>query len=609
MGAINKKIICISSCIALLFAFFMGVTLSYAASYVTIPSGGKSLRERPTVNSNRIKVLDSNTKALLLNENVPGEANGGCVPNIWHKVKDLDTGQEGYICAADVPITTVVDVDPNGDFEKQMLDKGFPSSYLQYLKTLHEKHPNWKFSAIKTGLDFNSSVNAEYVFGTSLIDGSDTSLRSKDPSVYNSQTGEYYNLGWDYGWYAASWNTVSYYMDPRNFLNEQYIFMFEELSYNSSYQTESGVRGILSNTYMAQYPNFNYAETFINAGKRFNISPIHLASRVKQETSDTWSTATSGNAFVFSIDNNCRYNYRNDTAWNLENNCGNGRTYSGLYNFYSIGAYGSYMNPAIRGLIWANGGFDGSVTSYNRPWNTPEKTVYGGAEYISGNYINKGQNTLYFEKFNVKPGASNPTYTHQYMTNVRAHSSEAYKNYNTYSKNNLLNTSFEFLIPVYNNMPGETTTAPSTPTDSPSTPNNTISLDTIMGGMNVRYDSTYISNINPGKTLADLNSDAKRISAKASVSGNAGILKTGDKVTINNGESSKTYTVIIYGDANGDGKINISDLLRVQKIILNQANVSDSYMKAADTNKDGKVTIVDLLRVQKHILGQIQIGQ
>ena len=608
MNKSNRRVFSIFTCIVMTFTFFVSFTDVHATTYATMPSSGKNLRSRPTQNGDLLKFLSGNTKALLLEENVTGENNSGCVPNKWHKVQDLDDGQVGYICAADVAVTSVADVDLNGAFEKEMLAKGFPVSYLQYLKTLHEKHPNWTFNAIKTGLDFNASVDAQYTFGKSLIDGSDTSLRSKDPAVYNSATGEYYNLGWDWGWYAASWNTISYYMDPRNFLNEQYIFMFEQLSYNSSYQTADGVRAVLGSTYMANY-GFDYASAFIGAGSKFNISPLHLATRIKQETSDSGSISTTGETFVFSIDNNCRYNYRNDTPWNLENNCGNDKTYSGLYNFYNIGAYGYYMKPAIRGLIWANGGFDGSITSYNRPWNSPEKTIYGGAEYISENYISQGQDTIYFERFNVKPGATNSTYSHQYMTNIRAHSSEAYKNYQTYSKTNSLNNSFEFLIPVYENMPGETSTAPDpTPNPDPGT-DVTTSLDTIMGSMGVRYDNTYITNISPGKTVSDLDSDAKRINSSASVSGPSGALGTGNKITISNGKESKEYTVIIYGDANGDGKISIADLLRVQKIILNAVNVSDPYMKAADNNKDGRVTIVDLLRVQKHILGSIVISQ
>ena len=98
----------------------------------------------------------------------------------------------------------------------------------------------------------------------------------------------------------------------------------------------------------------------------------------------------------------------------------------------------------------------------------------------------------------------------------------------------------------------------------------------------------------------------KHINGTTKTSGKFG---TGYKVTINSGGTNKTYDVIIYGDANGDGDITILDLLRVQKIILGSANLSGVYKTASDINKDGKVTILDLLKVQNDILGRSKITQ
>lgn len=59
----------------------------------------------------------------------------------------------------------------------------------------------------------------------------------------------------------------------------------------------------------------------------------------------------------------------------------------------------------------------------------------------------KGQDTLYLKKFNVQ--GSN-LYKHQYMTNVQAAAAEGL----TLSKiTALANTTLEFSIPVYKNMP------------------------------------------------------------------------------------------------------------------------------------------------------------
>lgn len=61
--------------------------------------------------------------------------------------------------------------------------------------------------------------------------------------------------------------------------------------------------------------------------------------------------------------------------------------------------------------------------------------------------MKKGQDTLYLKKFNVQ--GSN-LYKHQYMTNVQAAAAEGL----TLSKiTALANTTLEFSIPVYKNMP------------------------------------------------------------------------------------------------------------------------------------------------------------
>ena len=88
----------------------------------------------------------------------------------------------------------------------------------------------------------------------------------------------------------------------------------------------------------------------------------------------------------------------------------------------------------------------------------------------------------------------------------------------------------------------------------------------------------------------------------------SGLLKTGDILNITNGEDSKEITIVIKGDATGDGKIDIKDLLRVQKGILKMADLSGPYLKASDVNQDNQITILDLLRVQKHILGYLTIS-
>ena len=98
---------------------------------------------------------------------------------------------------------------------------------------------------------------------------------------------------------------------------------------------------------------------------------------------------------------------------------------------------------------------------------------------------------------------------------------------------------------------------------------------------------------------------------KADGTAQTGDVGTGNLVQIRNssGILQSRYTVILYGDANGDGKINSADLLRIQKAILNMTALDAASAEAADANRDGKVSSADLLKIQKYILGRGEISQ
>ena len=589
----------------MLFTFIPNV---FADSYIVL-NANKYFRDKPggnLITGVEEGILLAGTKVDVISTD--GDSGYGC-RNAWYKVKYNDL--EGYICSSDQAIINVADVDLNGDFEKEMLSKGFSESYLPYLKALHERHPNWTFTAVKTNIDFLDAVTNENYGTISLVDGSDESLRSKELPYY--QNGVYQEI--EPGWYVASRDTVSYYLDPRNFLSEEYIFMFENLKYNSSIHTEDAVRGVTSGTFLN---TSEYLNILMKTARTYNVSPVYLASRIRQEKGTADSISTTGGAFTFSVDNNCLNNLGSNDSWERLNSCGNGKTYSGIYNYFNIGAYGSYMSPQIRGLIWANGGFDASVTTYNRPWNSKEKAIMGGTEYIASKYIDANQNTLYYQKFNVSPDAVYPTYTHQYMTNIRAHSQEAYSTYKSYKENNLLNNTYEFLIPVYNNMPNDNEVIlPDDDSEEEIVTEPDIDVNTGVVASGFKIDGEVISNISFNTSVDSINSMLSSINANLKVtdyldrygnkaSGNVG---TGDTLVISNGSTSISYKIVIYGDNNGDGKVSVVDLLRVQKDILGSSSLSTYDRKASDTNKDGSVDVVDLLRVQKQILGNNVIEQ
>lgn len=80
---------------------------------------------------------------------------------------------------------------------------------------------------------------------------------------------------------------------------------------------------------------------------------------------------------------------------------------------------------------------------------------------------------------------------------------------------------------------------------------------------------------------------------------------TGSKILVKeNGNILREYTILIYGDVNGDGKVNSVDLLVLQRHILGIETLEGIFKKAGNIAKDGKKpTSVDLLLIQRHILG------
>ena len=95
------------------------------------------------------------------------------------------------------------------------------------------------------------------------------------------------------------------------------------------------------------------------------------------------------------------------------------------------------------------------------------------------------------------------------------------------------------------------------------------------------------------------------------------LVGTGSKIKIirttqtnNTTETIAEYTVVLYGDVNGDGKINSVDLLVLQRHILEIQTIDEIFQKAGNINKNGrKPTSVDLLLIQRHILGLQIINQ
>ncbi len=594
----------------------------------------------------------------------------------WYNVSfSLRGGSySGWICADYVTLdgggsvgggtggeTTTV---PDDQYVAELQVAGFPASYCNSLLALHQKYPNWQFVPVQTGLDWNTVIANESIVSRNLIQSSANDARkSTDSQAYDWATNTWYGFDGP-GWVSASPEYIAYCMDPRNFLNETYIFQFETLEY-APYQNAAGVGNVLANTFMAgNYTDTDgavrsYADTFVEVGSGLGVSPYHLASRCKQEQ------GAKGTSPLIS---------------------GRYSGYEGYYNYFNVRAYTTGSASAtVNGLAYAK----------QQGWNSIYKSISGGSSIVANNYVKKGQNTIYFEKFNVVYHDS--LYSHQYMTNVQAAMSEGSNMAKAYADKN---QAFVFRIPVYDHMPetavtfadkgnpnnwlssltvdgynltpvfhGGTTeyslvvgpevssvSIGATPVASTSTVsgmgnyslnygNNTINITCIsQSGVSRTYTitiarqqgasggntitiadgvtitsaypiGTFVTGIQPNMTadgvlsgISGQNCTVKLL--KSDGTENTGSVGTGNKLAVYvDGQQVREFEIVVYGDVNGDGKVSNIDVVMLQRHILSITPQSGCYLEAANTSRDGGVSNKDVVMLQRHILGLSVISQ
>ncbi|MBQ6285151.1 MAG: SH3 domain-containing protein [Bacilli bacterium] len=539
------------------------------------------------------------------------------------------------------------------EYEQTLKTEGFPDDYIPYLTYLHQKYPNWVFKAGKTNLNFSSSVASES--GICYMQTENDNYRTSSKPAEGKT------------WFRVNKGVIAFYMDPRNWLTEERIFMFENLSYEDSLEETypTLVKSIFGTSKLSAD---EYTIPMFNAGKTNKISPVHIASRIRLEVGADGSGSTSGGEFTWK-----------------------GKKYSGYYNFFNIGAYevtidGVNYSAVTRGLAYA-------AKLINRDgelWNNIETAITEGSSFLANGYVSKGQGTLYYQKFNVGPNSQFKKYTHQYMTNIQAPATEGNQTYNSYKKSDVLNQTFIFEIPIYNDMPLYTSLPKSGNTNndlklldvsgyelSPSFDQDIIEYEVFVplatnkitinaeaeaststvsgnGEYELKDDETEITIIVTSETQeekkysitikkADIEISINEIVTKAgytasdniitkikngttinsmknslitagavkvtATTGNGTQLKDTDiaatnyKLEISTQDDTKIYILSVKGDTSGDGNITILDLLQVQKHIKGAKKLTGASLLAGDTSGDNDVTILDLLQVQKHIKG------
>ncbi len=519
-----------------LFLLMLSFTTSVNAEEITTGRvaaiNNLNIRSGPGTNYEVIGSAKYNSTVIILED---GGSGTGCSKN-WFKISSNDNSVTGYVCSLyieDIVTNEVVET-PIGEtgetmanmtteeFEQYLTDQGFPESYKVKLRQLHALHPTWIFKGIKSNYSWEAALNEQDESGTSLMNVNPTYAQngyegylSTAPEDYNHDTDTFIRHDGTY-WFQANRQTIAYYLDPRNFLDEKQVFMFEELFYYPSYQTLDVVRYTLSSEFLRQY-----AAYFVEGAEVAKVSPVYLAALSKQEvgTSNT-NIVTNGQAGVIE-----------------------GVDYTGYYNFFNIGAASS-PNPKLASLKRAK----------QKNWNTQRKAIVEGSEFVSYNYVNCGQYTSYFQKFNLAPTATKPMW-HQYTTNITGLVSPAKSTYNAYKNFGLIEKDFTFAIPIYANMP-DVTTLPNL-----GNPNNWLKTLKVNGSLVTNFDNdklNYTVNIAYAETVRI---DAESINSKATIEGIGNIPLTGKTTVVKvivtaQNNAKRTYTLTIVRGDNPNGETN-----------------------------------------------------
>lgn len=609
----NKEGYVCSKYVTFIDSSFEGINV---VDYIArVNANNVAVRKTASTSADSLGKLSLGTNVSILNE-VSGSKNSSCPSGKWYNIKYYGNAT-GYMCKDYITKKEEITLE-NEEYTNMYKELGFPDTYIPYLNYLHQKYPNWQFIPKQTGLIFTVAVDSE--------EGKNY-MQNNSPSFITSSTPAEGS-----SWYYVNSQVIAFYMDPRNWLTEERIFMFEKQDYTTTLEEQypTLIKAIFGSGKLA---DDTYTIPMLNAGKTNKISPMLIATRIRLEVGANGSASTDGHEFTWK-----------------------GEKYSGYYNFFNIGAYeveidGVEYSSVTRGLAYAAK----LVDRDGELWNNVETAITEGSSFLANGYVNKGQGTLYYQKFNVSPDAYYSTYTHQYMTNIQAPATEGNQTYNSYNNVGLINESLIFEIPIYNNMPDYTSLPNSgdtnnnlkaleiegyslTPTfDSDvlsyevyvptstekvlveAIPESTLSVVTGVGEIEIPDEENTITITVTSQTgiekkymvtikkVDDTTTVQDVIDSSSMLTDNNYLtkIKNNTKIeTLKNTLIKSGAKSIIIKDTKGNEIEDTSNLVATgQKIIINTALETKEFTISVngDTSGDGLVTILDLLEVQKHI--------
>lgn len=518
------------------------------------------------------------------------------------------------------------------------------------VNSLKENHSNYNFQFYDTGLNWETVILREY-------------------QGHGQSPTNLFNFGTKYSgmWYCpicgtkiydngtlscASKEAIKYMMDPRNSITEDSVFQFKSLEFaDSSYDD---IARACIGTFLN---NGECVGAILEASQTYSINAFYLVAKIINEQGVNGTTLSNGVTV-------------------------NGKVY---YNMFNIGAFGNGTQIISNGANYAQ----------SQGWTSRRDSILGGAKTVKDNYIGKGQNTCYFQKYNVV-NLQSGLYSHQYAQNILMAENEGRKFKSYYNVNGSIIGNHTFIIPIYNGMPNEFVKRPSTLTKNSITyetgiinanggvkvrcgegteaeqigsilQNSTVKIvsrgekevngyfwdlvvsdDTGLYGYVARnYISTTGTGSNSGTnsdieysdnqnldgqenskiTNTNLSNETNSVETKMKISGNSLLISsscsldeikkdypyivildrqgsvtarlgTGYMVNIN----GVSYKLVKKGDTNGDGEINVSDVIVMLNHIKKLKLITDeAIFEAASISGEKDITVTDVVKVINYI--------
>ncbi len=588
-------VLTVAMIIALVPVFSLDALAVYETKYgtISISSGYLNIRAAAGTGSDTIGQLRKGDNVVIIGEET--DADG----TVWYKIEYISSaGNYGYVSSKYITLYTpeIPEVDPDEgdgeenvpddgsdtdagegtgtavvitDIEAWMDDQGFPETYKAGLRALHEEYPTWVFYADHIEYDWETVVQAQSKLGTSLVENSfPSSWKSTQPGAYDWETSKWIPLDGT-RWVQASREIIEYYLDPRNFLDSTTVFQFLEQSFDPSVHTVAGVQSMLRGTFMAgNLPDeeISYAQLIFDVSKENNVNPYVIASMIIIEQGTTGSALCSG-----------KY-----------------PGYEGYYNYFNYNAYGS--NPVAAGLTYAK----------TKGWDTARKSIeYGAASYANG-YINIGQSTLYYKRFDF---VGTP-FTHQYSQSIYSPKVEGERAAKGYTEE-MRDSALAFTIPVYEGIPEAACVKP-TGSGSPNIKLSSLKVEGYGLTPSFQPDILEYTLVVPADT-ASVNITAVTMDSKAKVTG-TGTVELPEienvitvTVTAENG-STREYKLTIAKEAPEVGGIDFADNYKLSGTYIMAAPGTTSETMTGNLLNTGSCEITLSDNAEKDIAEILKTG-